>query len=267
MRAVSLPFGNRNYISTAFESGYDLALWMHDYGVPSLSVNTVRNWKNFSIGVALLENISDIKAYIINIADAANQENPQWACAFTHQITGNQFSFEEFTIMMNYISDNFGAAGKDNVWVASAEEVYDYLLVNSLLKINKKPEDNALIISLTGDYPEDLRWYASSLILSTDAKIDSISFEGTSFSSYCHYNDRVLINVEWEGSGAPDPSKNAEKFIKIAENVAVQKECMALIALDYTLQIRNQEIKNKLLRKLMDLNIEKVNSEIAKFIN
>lgn len=254
MRVASLPFGNENFIPVAFDSGYDLCLWMNDFGVPSLSINSVNNWENFLMGVALLDRYNNLTEYIDQIAGYASMNNPQWACAFTHQITGNQLEFQGFKNMMNYVVDNYGAQGNDNVWVASAEEVYDYLLLNSKIEFMKRQEGRKLEITIEKNYPSGLRWYASSLVLRSDAIIDSISFYGIESATYCNTGKYDLININWEVDNQTASYQEALKYIRLVGGNKKLKQCIKEITHDYIKTIEKTELRKMLINTLKENN-------------
>lgn len=250
MKVISLPFGNTDYIDPAHDANYDLCLWMHDYGVPYLDIKSVNDWRNFSMGIALLDHYDNPVSYVDAIAAESSTTQPKWGCAFTHMITGQQFTFKQFESLLDYIYNSYGANGKDNIWVASAEEVYDYLLVNSCIDPSGNLEQKKYTIEFKGDYPKDLRWYSSSLIIQSDAEIESVIFRNTTVATYCSHSKTTLININWNIPSVDNTYELAEKFIKLTEKPGTQKKCMAEIAIDYIKMSNNPEKRHDMLNKL-----------------
>lgn len=239
--------GDINFSAPAFEQGY-LACYVqgYDFGNPSFDVTSSWNPLNIEMGRShLYEPISFTE--IVNQIDALSiNGSHHWGVSFVHSITDpiHGYSFETFKQHMNYIAGTFGKAGLDNIWMASEEEILNYLLVNRKLSINSNLTNNKLVITFSGDIPSSYRFYGTSLNIHADALIDNIEITGTEHYSFTGIgNDSSLINLTWDGKDLIPPSYYAGIWVTKAENSHNQED--ANIAIDYILMMPEGEEKDE----------------------
>jgi len=253
MKVMSLPFGDLNYRTIAFDAGYNLLLWMHGFGVPALETETQKNWECFSMGASLLENYANLNEYADKVASLCYPDKHCWACGFTHMITGDQLSFERFKSFAEYAFSEYGAGGKDNIWFASAEEVYDYLLLKSRVAIKPEFKSQHLRLTLDGKVPEGLRWYALSLIIHHLGKLDSVVVSGADGFTFCTSENKTLLNLNWNPPYDEDCVPVALKYIEIAENSDKPQDCITEIAYDYIMMVSDPRKRQWLIDKLLSI--------------
>ncbi len=243
MKVLINPFGDPNYDPVAFAEGYDMTMKVQSFGTPSLDVNTFSNWESLNMGRTVIENHDELNVFVDDLASQSTNGVNLWAAMFSHMITSWNLPFEEFKDFIVYTAQNYGKQGADNIWMATAEEVYDYLLVNDQLNIQTNLSGNVLTITLSGDLPEDLRFYASSLTVNSDRDIQNITFNGGNNNTFHINGTEALINVNWDGYVPVDPQVNAETYVSKAEQTHYQ--CDVDIAVDYVLLLEPGTLQNE----------------------
>lgn len=242
MKVMALPYGDVNYIPVAFGEDYDMCMWMQSYGVPSLDISTVTDWEEFEMGLSMMEDIPNLHTWVDNMSSQSANGSHRWGAAFSHLITSWNFDFNVFKSFIEYTGNNYGKDGLDNIWMAIAEEVYDYQLVRNLVTIDTSHTANALEITFEGELPADLRFYALSLAVESDASITNIQVDGGSGNTWSVTDNTALINLNWDGFVAVPPEDNAETYVSIAEQTLDQ--CDVDIAVDYVLILEPGQTQN-----------------------
>lgn len=242
MKVLVNPFGDPNYDPVAFAENYDMTMKMQSFGTPSLDVTTFSNWESLNMGRTVIEDHDNLHEFVDDMASQSINGVHLWAAMFSHMITSWNLPFEEFKDFIIYTAQNYGKQGADNAWVSTDEEIYNYLLVNSLLDITSNLSGNVLTINISGDLPEDMRFYASSLLVEADKDIQNITFNGGFDNSYHVDNGQALINVNWDGYVPVDPEVNAETYVSEAE--LTHDQCDVDIAVDYVLLLEPGTTQN-----------------------
>lgn len=242
------PNGESDYTAAAHENDYKIALRIggNIIGDNGANVNTFTDWdQNLELNRLQVENT--------NITDlAATMENAEgnwWATVFTKSIT-EDYPQATFFNDFNTIASNYGIAGQDNLWMASEEEILDYLRIRELTTLTYNVAGNTLLILLEGEIPTDQRFYPLSLTIEAEgAVITNININGgTNNSSNGVGTANSLINLEWDGREIEDPGMLADEFVTIAEQTQTQYDC--LIAMDYVMMMPPDETQQAMKDRL-----------------
>jgi hypothetical protein len=125
----------------------------------------------------------------------------KWKNEFTHRIEyshiGGSMEFPEFRDFFEYLEKEYGAGGKDNGWIASSAEVFEYLIVRDKVRINLTKNGSLLDIAI--DYsqvPNNLRYYDLSLIFKTEQFVESITLQGSGKISHSLHSGGQLVNIQ-----------------------------------------------------------------------
>lgn len=232
------PNGATPYTNVAFAEGYRSTLRMGASGIipdNGLDVGTLSNWNQpLELNRTLGETVN-VKQMADQFASAATTGKHLWMPIFTHRIV-EDYPQASFISDFNYIAATYGKNGSDNIWMTTEEEIIDYQIVRQLTTINYALTGNTAIVSLTGDLPVDLRFYALSLVVESDAPISSINIIGGSGNTYNGVGqNQALINLRWEGGVVDDLLELAENNVSFAE--ANPTEYNALVAMDYVMML------------------------------
>ncbi|PKP53664.1 MAG: hypothetical protein CVT92_02785 [Bacteroidetes bacterium HGW-Bacteroidetes-1] len=245
------PNGATDYTQAAFSEGYLVTFRMGSQAVipdNGLDVNSFTNWNQpLEMNRKLAESVN-----VQQLADqlAANSTNGAnfWMPVFTHRII-EDYPQNSFFSDFNYIANTYGKSGADNIWMTNEQEIIDYLQIGDATTVNYGISGNTLIITFSGNIPDDLRYYPLTLTVQADATITSINIAGGTNNSYAGVGQtQALINLEWNGFTLSDKTDLAESVVAIAEQDPTQYN--ALIAMDYVLMMPNGPLREALKNRL-----------------
>jgi len=231
------PNGNINWSPYAFNLGYMAALNQAGGGIlGNLGGNVNAIAWNQPYNIIRLQgentNVPNLVAQMQNLSiNGANY----WATVFTHSIVNN-YPLSKFTSDFNAVAATYGKFGSDNLWMATEEEIINYLTVRDATSLNTGVAGNNLIIMFEGEIPSDMRFHALSLVVNSDATITNIQVNGGTNNSFTGVGqNQALINLEWEGTYIHPFEVLADSFVTIAEQTQAQFDCW--IAMDYVMMV------------------------------
>ncbi len=242
------PNGISDYTSVAYENDYKIALRIGGdiIGNNGADVNAFAEWdQNLELNRLQAQNTN-----ITNLAATmANADGNWWAPVFTQSIV-DDYPQATFFNDFNTIASNYGIAGQDNLWMASEEEILDYLRIREQTTLTYNVAGNTLLILLQGEIPTDQRFYPLSLTIEAEgAVITNININGGTNNSYNGTGtSNSLINLEWDGHEIEDPEMLADEFVTIAEQTQAQYDC--LIAMDYVMMMPPDEAQQAMKDRL-----------------
>ncbi len=233
MKVFVNPNGAEKFTTPAFNEDYIVAYRQYSFGVPSFDVTADTIGDTIKMGRTSLEAGVSLSDIVDDIAAASVNGAHHFGSTFSHSVTGGfGYSFPVFRAHMNYIEDTYGKDGQDNVWMATEEEILEYLMNSEDITIDTQLIYTDLIITFDGTLRTDFKYYALSLVVDADQNIDTIFIDGgTSYSFNGLGNDTALINLEWDGYVRVADTVNAEKYVGIAEQTEQQPDWN--IAMDY----------------------------------
>jgi hypothetical protein len=203
-----IPSGDTNYVDPAFNNKM-VAVYnqSNDFpGAGGLRVDSAGNFNKFRLWRKFLEDQDDTPANISESIDevAAKSVNGEkyWYNDFTHSVgfeqTGGSLIFSTFEHYMNHIANTYGKGGKDNIWVASLQEVYEYLQVRDMAAVSSSMNGERMEVQLDlNNIPANIRHHALSLLVDSDKDITSIEVLGNPTYTYRGTGNAKLLNLEW----------------------------------------------------------------------
>jgi hypothetical protein len=203
-----VPSGDTNYVMPAFNNKM-VAVYNQSSDFPGaggLRVDSTVNLNKFRLWRRSLEDKDDSIANISKLIDevAAKSVNGEkyWYNDFTHNVgfqqTGGSLIFSTFEYYMDYIADTYGKGGKDNIWVASLQEVYEYLQVRDQALVSSSMEGEKMEVRLDlNEIPANIRHRALSLLIDSDRDIASVEVLGNPTFTYRGAGSTKLLNLEW----------------------------------------------------------------------
>jgi hypothetical protein len=246
------PNGATDYTSVAFNEGYRATFRMGASGVipnDGVNVNAFSNWSgNLELNRQLAESIN-VQQLANQLAAASIDGVNKWMPVFTHRII-EDYPQSTFFSDFNYIASTYGKNGQDNIWMATEEEILNYLHVREATTVNHIVSGNTLLITFSGQIPTDLRYYPLSLVIQAeDATITSINIIGGTNNTHSGTGqNNALINLSWDGSPEANLFEIAEGFVVAAEQNPT--EYNGLIAMDYVFMLpegpQREVLKNRL---------------------
>jgi len=249
------PNGSSDWTVPAFNLGNISAL---NQNTPSPIGNDGGNVNDPNVDWTQPQNLYRKLADDLNVIDfvdglagtSVSGEN-YWAPIFTHSLT-NHYVFSDFTSDFNYISNTYGSNGMDNILMTTDEEIQDYLIVRDATTVNYVINGTSMFITYSGEVPDDLLFYSTSIVIASDAIITSIIIDGNDDYTYTGVgNTNGLINLNWDGHYVIPPEHFADSMVTIAVNSQTQYNCW--IAMDYVITLSNGNHKDSLREVLCDI--------------
>ncbi len=246
------PDGHYQWTQPAFDLGYRGTLNQNN---PSPLSEHGGNVNDPSVSWTQPQNLYRVIAEDVNVpafaqalADSSTGNKRFWGIMFTHSVV-TQYSFANFVSDYTTIGNLYGTNGQDNIWMATDEEILDYLLVRDTVGINYVLAGNSLFITFTGAVPHNLRYYALSLGVETNATIQSITVTGIDSVTYNGIGTgNALINLNWDEYIVTPPEVLADSFTTIATTTNAQFDCW--VAEDYVITMENGQHKDSLRQEL-----------------
>ncbi len=151
-----------------------------------------------------------------------------------------EISFSDFRDQMNQVASTYGRDGLDNIWVASAKEVFEYLNLKQKINVIQTVNNNKLEITFSADnLPMDFRYYALTLVVTSNENITGVNITGASQTNYKYNSDSALINLQWDGGNPPTPYQLFNNAYSQAQQTPDSAHC--LIMYDYLRMISNPD--------------------------
>ena len=151
-----------------------------------------------------------------------------------------EISFGEFQNQMNQVANAYGRDGLDNIWVASAKEVFEYLNLKEKINVIQSVNNNKLEITFSANnLPMDYRYYVLTLIVTSNEHITGVNITGANQTNYKYNSDSALINLDWEGGNPPTPYQLFNNAYLEAQQSPDSAHC--LILYDYLRMISNPD--------------------------
>ncbi len=246
------PDGHYEWTQPAFDLGYRGAL---NQNIPSPLSMHGGNVNNPSVDWTQPQNLYRVIAEDINVldfaaalADSSTNGANFWGSMFTHSVV-TQYSFPNFVSDFTTIASLYGTNGQDNIFMATDEEIIDYLIVRSLIVAHPVLNGSTMVISFTGEVPHNLRFYDLSLVVESNATISSILVSGIDSVTYSGIGtNNALINLNWDDYIVTPPQVLADSFTSIATNTNAQYDCW--VAEDYVITLENGFHKDSLRQAL-----------------
>ncbi|MBX9850513.1 MAG: choice-of-anchor D domain-containing protein [Cytophagaceae bacterium] len=227
-----IPSGDINYEVSAFNNGM-VAVYNQSGNYPGanggLKVDGVINLNNFKLNRKFINDgkndTSNIAASIDQVAANSINGSHFWYNDFTHKVSetssGGSLIFSTFEYYMKYIEKKYGKSGKDNIWMAPLEDVYEYLAVRNNIRYTTQLKGNRLEIYFdTTDVSPDLLKYALTLKVNSDQNFSNVEAAGFSWTSFRGTGDNKIVNLEWNGNNSHarlaaniSESKNKEEVL------------------------------------------------------
>lgn len=251
-RVLVNPNGLPDYSPAAFSLGYRYAFRMGAWALmpeTGMNVSTFNTWdKPLELNRVLAES-TNVKQLADQLRNRSIDGAHYWMPVFTHRII-EDYPLQTFYSDWNYIANTYGKNGSDEIWMASEEEILNYLLVRQRVDLDYGLKDNSLIITLKGHLPPDLRFYPLTLVVSTPgATVDAITFDERNQCTHSAFGkDYLLINMSWNGNKEETLEEVAELAVIAAERH--KSFHYGLVAMDYVLAMPQGRQRDAFRRRL-----------------
>ncbi len=244
--SVVNPGGNSNYAIPAFNTGNISALYTNTISPIGNNGGDVNNdtvdWTQPHRLNRKVADATNVIGLVNGLANSSVGGANYWCPIFTHSLTNDYTSFiNDF----NYIANTYGINGLDNILMTTVEEVQDYLIVRDATALSYVINGTTLFIQYSGEVPDNLLYYSSSIVINSDATIANITVDGTTDYTLTGIGQTdALINLNWDGRQVIPPGNLADSMVTIAVTTQNQYDCW--VAMDYVITMTNGSHKDSL---------------------
>ena len=210
--------------------GSELAPYVLEKENTGIEVDSEFNPDNFRLYRNLINDdgfdTNNILDFLNNVdLNTNNGSNHIWCNEFTHSVdensTGASLLFPLFSYYMEEIEKIYGRLGKDNMWMAPLQEVYEYLVIRDNVNIEWERDNNNVIVYLDfSDIPEYLKKNALTLVVESESNFTEPLFSRQIDNSYMGNGSNKIINIEWE-QGVFNNVGDMMPWIKNKKNIEV----------------------------------------------
>jgi len=220
---VILPNGDNNYIQPAFDNSFKAVYAQSNIFPFDGSTTTAPSFTDVTTVISSNRHVmprwfdyeyrylpgGEIPNGLFNkvdeLASLSTSTAKYWSQAFTHQITTSTdypdwnggLTWTSWKSLMDHVENTYGRFGADNIWVAGAEEVYNYMMVKQNSVVSQVLDGDQLTITIDAtNVPANLKNYSLSLLVSASTAISSINY-GTDFTYHTDNKTTGLINLDW----------------------------------------------------------------------
>jgi hypothetical protein len=149
-----------------------------------------------------------LRAFFKSIDHVLRAREKTWINAFTHavgndDVWGISLRFSDFRALFDGLAARYGARGKDNLWMASFQEVQDYQIIRHTLKYTVTVEGRRLYCRFDPrTVPAGLRHNACSFVWKSILPIRAVKCQGCRVESYTAARpgkkiQQQVININW----------------------------------------------------------------------
>lgn len=240
------PGGNSNYTIPAFNNGNISALYTNTISPIGNNGGDVNNdtvdWTQPHRLNRKVADATDVISLVNGLASSSVGGANYWCPIFTHSLSSD---YTSFVSDFNTIANTYGSNGLDNILMATVEEIQDYLIVRDATTLNYNLAGTTLLITYSGEVPDNLLYYSSSIVINSDAAISSITVDGATDYTYTGIGQTdALINLNWDGYYVIPPGELADSMVTIAVGTQHQYDCW--VAMDYVITMTNGPHKDSL---------------------
>ena len=211
MKVLALPDGLQTYVDAGREANF-IAFMRSSLSNELIYLKSCGDlWKGETYGG---NHTSDIALKLEELAAQASSDNPYWVAITSHRVDLKMME------MIEMVYSLYGAAGADNIWVASWDEIFEYVSMREGLSFAKKVEGKKVSFEIyvpkgNGYYFRDLSFLLSGVMAMDGVTVSAESDTIKGISSGIN-NSSLLVNINFN----PDLVKLAEKYTSRYEATA-----------------------------------------------
>ncbi len=211
MKVLALPDGLQTYVDAGREANF-IAFMRSSLSNELIYLKSCGDlWKGETYGG---NHTSDIALKLEELAAQASSDNPYWVAITSHRVDLKMME------MIEMVYSLYGAAGADNIWVASWDEIFEYVSMREGLSFAKKVEGKKVSFEIyvpkgNGYYFRDLSFLLSGVTAMDGVTVGAESDTIKGISSGIN-NSSLLVNINFN----PELVKMAEKYTSRYEATA-----------------------------------------------
>lgn len=190
MKVMGLPDGNTAYVTAADESP------LVDFYRSSLHhlekiylKSTGSLYKKRTYG-GTNSSVNDVK--LEELAEQHTSDNPYWVGITTHRVDLSRIE------LLETIYSLYGKGGDDSLWVASWDEIYEYIQMRLNSVIKKIVSNNTVTWKILVPFSKNYYFKDLSFLVSGITSVDALTVSDKIFGySYAAHGSGMLVNVNF----------------------------------------------------------------------
>lgn len=190
MKVMGLPDGNTAYVTAADESPlvdfYRSSLHHLEkiYLKPAGSLYKKRTYGGTN------SSVNDVK--LEELAEQHTSDTPYWVGITTHRVDLSRIE------LLETIYSLYGKGGDDSLWVASWDEIYEYMQMRLSSIVRKSTNGSTVTFKIMIPFGHNYYFKDLSLLLSSTTSIDMLAVSDNILGySYAGHGDGVLLNINF----------------------------------------------------------------------
>lgn len=203
-----VPSGDNGYYPRMAATGMS-ALYDQNWQLPGngagLSVGAALNYSDFKLNRSIMSNDPIASNNLVNNTFSTVSQllgNTYWINSFTHDVEPKASSggvdLGNLATHMTYIANTYGSKGKDIIWMAPLQEVYEYLVVRDKAKMTWRQSANKVYIDIDlSAVPQNLRRKALTLSIKADQPFSKVEVANMPQLSFNGKIGKQIINLDF----------------------------------------------------------------------
>lgn len=203
-----VPSGDNGYYPRVAATGM-AALYDQNWELPGngagLSVGSALNYTNFKLNRSIMSNDPNVANGVVNTTfSTVNQllGNTYWINSFTHDVdpkaTSGGVDLGNLATHMNYVANTYGSKGKDILWMAPLQEVYEYCVLRDKVKMTWRQSGNKVYVDFDlSAVPQNLRRKALTLSIQADQPFSKVEVPNMPQLSFNGKKGTQIINLDF----------------------------------------------------------------------
>jgi Secretion system C-terminal sorting domain/Polysaccharide deacetylase len=203
MPVFVVPSGDDLYQNVAFDVGHKIVFDQsaNTIGMGGLGVNGDFNLNNLKIHRQLLgESVNNI-TNLDKVATKSSPTNPIWYNEFTHRIdqtVNGVNTFDLFKTYMQRVANTWGKNGTDRLWMASLQEVFDYIVFRQTVKYTSQVVGKTLEINFDlSQVPTWLRRKCLTLMVNSNTLFNRVDVPPTVIKTFNGVGTTKIVNLDF----------------------------------------------------------------------
>lgn len=205
MKIMGLPDGNAAYVTAAdksplidfYRSSLHHLEFIYLKSTGSLFKKRTYGGTNSSVNDVKLE----------ELAEQHTSDNPYWVGITTHRVDLSRIE------LLETIYSLYGKGGDDSLWVASWDEVYEYIQMRLNSIVKKVVSDNTVTWKILVPFSKNYYFKDLSFLISGTTSVDAFTVSDKIFGySYAAHGSGMLVNVNFNELLLDCAEKYTSKF-------------------------------------------------------
>jgi hypothetical protein len=224
-----VPANDDSYHSFAINLGHKLILDQSPstIGYGGLRIDNLQNLYALKVHRTYLGEVYAriIPSFLDTVAVRSKDGVKMWYNEFSHRVdefstTSGSYNFNYFKTRMETIANKYGKAGTDRMWMAPAQEVYEYLVTRETTTLTSQLVGSRLDIAFnTLNIPSWVRRKTLTLVVNSTADFNNVTVPAGVKVTFRGTGTQKIINLDFTAFVQGTPvAEVAPSVLKVSPN-------------------------------------------------